>query len=58
MARARELLEERLAAGEALSTLVKEVAAELGARKGPIYDLALQVQAEIRGVAPPTARRE
>jgi len=48
MARARELLEERLAAGEPLSYLVKEVAAELGARKRPIYDLALEIQAELR----------
>jgi hypothetical protein len=50
--RARALLGSGLEAGKPLSQLVREVAAELGARKRPIYELALQVQGERRGMAP------
>jgi DNA repair ATPase RecN len=51
-ARARALLGSRLEAGEPLSQLVREVAAELGARKRPIYELALEMQGEMRGIKP------
>lgn len=51
-ARARSLLGPRLEAGEPLSQLVRDVAAELGARKRPIYELALEMQGKMRGAGP------